>query len=237
MEEDQVMAIFAEACVESWGVPVNRKPSSNLSLGDKVRFDCYSANKSYKYSEVVETRAESTCSKVVFRHKYSSHKGGWDDITLADRKSWCYHPDTTHHLSKNPCSEISISNNTTLKDEQMADKKLYEIKQGDTVAYGHKLAVNSSGLWVMEVKGTGAIITADKNDIEEVLPHTIGIRFESDKTIYHYFAEKDKFKVGDWFVLESYGGRAIVNVVAVDTKSKGATKDFAPLVKLVVEVV
>lgn len=236
MEEDEVMSLFIEPYAERWDTHVNRKPSSNLSLGDKVRFDCYSHNKSYKYSEVVETRTESTCSKVVFRHRYSTYKGGWDDITLADRKSWVYYS-CDFQPTKNPCSEISISNNTTLKDEQMADNKLYEIKQGEVVTYGHKLAVNSSGLWVMEVKGSGAIITADKKDIEEVLPHTIGIRFESDKLTYHYFAEKDKFKVGDWFVLESYSGRSIVNVVSVDTKSKNATKDFTPVVKLVVEAV
>lgn len=125
---------------------------------------------------------------------------------------------------------------------KMADNKtLYEITLTSTtglnqVHYGHYLATNSSGQWVMEEKGTGKIHTVDKADVQEVLPYTIAIRFLNDGGMgknYHYFADKDKFQKDQVFVLDN----SIVVVVDVDTKSKGATKDFKPTVEILTKKV
>lgn len=121
------------------------------------------------------------------------------------------------------------------RKEQDMTNKLYEIKQGDETCYGHKLAVNSQGQWVMEVKGTGAVLAVDKKNVEEVLPHTIGVQFDSSKQIYSYLADAGKYKVGEFYILDAPSGRAIVQVVEVDTKSTGATKQFTPLAKIVTE--
>lgn len=133
-------------------------------------------------------------------------------------------------LNTNPCKEILL-NTATKKDNDMT--KLYEIKTMGQSLYGHKLAVNSKGQWVMEVKGTGEIIAVNPSAVEEVMPHTIGVQFETDKTVYHYTAEAGKHNVGDLYVLDAPGGRAIVQVVGVDTKNTAATKPFKPLAKLV----
>lgn len=119
------------------------------------------------------------------------------------------------------------------KEEDM--NKLYEIQLNDKKLYGHKLAVNSQGHWVMEIKGTGEVISVDKCYVEEVMPHTIGVQFETGKTVYHYLAEAGKHNVGDFYVVDALHGRAIVNVVGVDTKSGSATKQFNPIAKLVTE--
>jgi len=111
---------------------------------------------------------------------------------------------------------------------------LYQIKQDGKEVFGHYLATNSSGQWVMEVRGTGDVVTADKNSVDEVLPYTIGVKFPTGSTVYNYFAEKDKFEKG--FYLLRNPDLALVEVVALDTKSKLATKDFSPVGKLNVEM-
>lgn len=130
---------------------------------------------------------------------------------------------------KNLCSEITLKP----KETKMLDKKLYEIKAEGNTRYGHKLAVNSQGYWVMEIKGTGEVLAVDRSFVQEILPYSIGVQFESGKTIYHYLGEAGKHQVGDMFVLDTPKGRAIVQVVAVDTKNTNATKHFNPIAKLV----
>lgn len=127
-------------------------------------------------------------------------------------------------------NEIYIENDKPKEPKKMT--KLYEIKQGGEVCYGHKLAVNSQGQWVMEVKGTGAVIAVDKTYVEEVLPHTVGVQFETNKTVYHYFAEKGAVEKGAFYIVDSAMGRAIVQVTDVDTKNVNATKTLNVLAKL-----
>ena len=106
----------------------------------------------------------------------------------------------------------------------------------DQIHYGHYLATNSSGQWVMKEKGTGKIHTVDKADVYEVLPYTIAIRLLNDGSMgknYHYFADKDKSQKDQVFVLDS----AIVVVADVDTKAKSATKDFKPTVEILLKKV
>lgn len=121
------------------------------------------------------------------------------------------------------------------KDEKEMNTKLYQITHEGHISYGHKLAVNSQGQWVMEIKGSGAVIAVDGAFVEEVLPHTIGVQFDSGKMVYSYLADAGKYKVGEFYILDAPHGRAIVQVVEVDTKSVGATKQFTPLAKLVTE--
>lgn len=124
------------------------------------------------------------------------------------------------------------------------ERKLYEVSvfnpttRQREVKYGHKLAVDSSGQWVMELIGEAhPIISVPKTDVEEVRPHTIDITFENRKGVYQYLAEKGKYNVGDFFIFDGLYGRAIVEVVAVDTKSDKATVEFTPRAKLVTEPV
>ena len=134
------------------------------------------------------------------------------------------------------------NNTQTEGNKDMADNKtLYEITLTGAsglgqVHYGHYLATNSSGQWVMEEKGTGKIHTVDKADVVEVLPYTIAIRFLNDGGMgknYNYFADKDKYTAGQMFLMDN----SFVVVVDVDTKSKLATKDFKPTVEILTKKV
>jgi hypothetical protein len=121
----------------------------------------------------------------------------------------------------------------TKEENTMAEKKLYQIGEDfGGVKYGHKLAVNSAGKWVMEIKGTGEVITCDKDNVEEVMPYTVSVQFETGKTVYHYLAEKGSVELNAFYIFDSPMGRAIAQVIKLDTKSPAATKEFKPLAKL-----
>ncbi|MEB4987997.1 hypothetical protein RXP21_28995, partial [Pseudomonas aeruginosa] len=99
------------------------------------------------------------------------------------------------------------------------------------------LATNSQGEWVMEVKGSGQIMAVAKDKVQEVLPYTIGVRFNNNGATYHYLAEKDKFPMG-FYLVQSYvhDSFQVAQVVQVDTKSPKATVEFSPLGKLAVDL-
>lgn len=115
----------------------------------------------------------------------------------------------------------------------MTDTKLYQITTPEnTVKYGHKLAVDSTGKWVMEIKGTGEVLSFEKDLIEEVMPYTVSVQFETGKLFYSYLADKDQVELGAFYILDAPLGRSIAQVIKVDTKSPIATKEFRPLAKL-----
>lgn len=123
--------------------------------------------------------------------------------------------------------------NTTQKENTMTEKKLYQINiPVNTVKYGHKLAVNSAGKWVMEIKGTGEVVTCDKDDVEEVMPYTVSVQFQTGKQIYNYLAEKGSVELNAFYIFDAPLGRAIAQVVKLDTKSPAASVEFKPLAKL-----
>lgn len=106
-------------------------------------------------------------------------------------------------------------------EAQMTNNELYQIKDTDT--YGTILATNSQGLKVFEVRGTGEVKTVKKEDLEEVIPYTVGVRFlESRGNTHDFFAEKGVFEVGDIIFNTSYSGPMVVT--KLNTKSKSATK-------------
>lgn len=109
-------------------------------------------------------------------------------------------------------------------------KTLFEIKNSGDTSYGHYLATNSQGQWVMEVKGSGAILTVSKENVQEVLPYTVGVKYLGSDKVYNYFANKDQFEVGLYLLNGS-----LVWLSELDTKSKLATKEFKPEFKLATE--
>jgi hypothetical protein len=155
------------------------------------------------------------------------------EFDIVSKKVYGHEPGSwfqrTDYYLKNPCPEIA------LETEGKTVNKLYEITTAAGKLYGHKLAVNSQGHWVMEVKGTGTVLAVDKSNVEEVMPHTISVQFDSSKQAYAYLAEAGKYKVGEFYILDAPYGRSIVQVIAVDTKNVQATKQFEPLAKLVTE--
>lgn len=133
--------------------------------------------------------------------EFSRCRGGWKD-RLTDR-----------HAEKLETQK----GNTTMN-------KLYQTIE-ETPRFGTYLAINSAGLIVLEMKGTGAVETFEKKDVEEVKPYTVRVRFfGSNNQGYEFFARKGDVQKGDLIAMKGYN--EIAEVVAVDTKSSKATKNL-----------
>jgi hypothetical protein len=143
---------------------------------------------------------------------------------------------------KVPFIVYSYETNTVVYDSEnlkgetkmVTEKTLYEIKRGDETLFGHKLAINSQGQWVMEVKGSGDVVAVDKATVSEVIPYTIGIKFHGKGDTYSYFDEKRSVTKGDVLVVDSVvkAEFCLAVVSDVDTKSKTATKEISYLKNL-----
>lgn len=131
----------------------------------------------------------------------------------------------------------SLKKPTHKKGKTMSKQELYEIPANELNPFDHtskfaiKLAENSAGKWVMEIKGTGEVVAIDPSKVVKVIPYTIGIKFQPNGTIYHYRAKSGQYQVGDFCIVSSAitDGFSIVQIVEVDSKSDRATKDFEPL--------
>ena len=100
---------------------------------------------------------------------------------------------------------------------------LYQVK--GTEIYGTKLATNSSGQFVLEMKGSGEVKAYPKEQLEEVLPFTVAVQFlhGTNNQKYHYLYDGPvKLRVGDLLFIESTTGSCFAKVTDVDTKSKKA---------------
>ena len=124
----------------------------------------------------------------------------------------------TNHTLRARTNIVKVTNT---KEETM--KKLYEITTSLTTSYGHKLAVDSSGNWVMEIKGSGEVKSYPKELITEVVPYSVSVKFsDSPGAEYDYFAVKGDWTVGDVVLLSDRCSVAIIK--GIDTKSAKATK-------------
>lgn len=110
--------------------------------------------------------------------------------------------------------------NTTMKG------KLFQTKEQNP-RFGIGLAINSTGKYVLEMKGTGDLEAYDKKEIEVVMPFTYGVKFDGRGTEYAYLGKEGTVAVGDLLLkTDGTGGITIAKVVSVDTKSEKATKYF-----------
>lgn len=125
---------------------------------------------------------------------------------------------------------IKMHNTDAPKKEEKMNEDLYEIcfDNSEETHFGTKLAVNSKGQWVMEVKGSGAITAVDPKNVRKVVPFTVGIQFGPKGTIYHYLAEEGEYKLGDFLIVDGYsqGAYQIAHVVEIGYQSDRATKEL-----------
>jgi hypothetical protein len=107
------------------------------------------------------------------------------------------------------------------KENTMA--KLYEINTDGAISYGSKLATDSSGNWVMELKGSNKVVSVHRDRVTEVLPYTVGVKFNTGAKVYSYLARTDDWAVGDIVVVED-SSNPFATITAIDSKSTAATK-------------
>ena len=117
-------------------------------------------------------------------------------------------------------------NTTDEKETQM--ETLYQFTKATVepeVFYGKKLAEDSLGNWIMEVKGNGQVVQVNPDLVTEVMPYTVGLTYQKSGTVYHYKAKTGEVELGYYLANFVNNSFVIVEVVELDTKSKKATKD------------
>ena len=177
------------------------------TFGGQVRVK-YCSRRISTYQEHFDQEGETGLAKnfVLVREpdeEFSRCRGDWKD-RMADRHM--------EQLEKQKQTGVTNMN------------KLYQTKE-ETPRFGTYLAINSAGLIVLEMKGTGAVEAFDKKEVEEVKPYTVRVRFTgSNQQGYEFFASKGDVEKGDLLYLKGYNDLA--QVIAVDTKSSKATKNL-----------
>lgn len=100
---------------------------------------------------------------------------------------------------------------------QMNSPTLYTFADNGVDMYASVIGKTEAGLLVLEARGGGGIFTKSPSDVTEVVPHTVGIKFDGNS--FHYEVPKDLLKVGD--VLLRNDGKFGV-VTQLDTKNRNA---------------
>lgn len=149
--------------------------------------------------------------------------------------SYAYHNYTCRYLD-NGGTMYATENKLKIadQDEQSQNMKtLYSFtKEDGSTGYGTHIGTNSQNQYLIEEKGTGAILVFDKDKLEEVLPYTFSAKIGNSET--HYQGTPGTLEVGD-VLLHTGGGNVHVAVVtAIDTKNKNARGKFKG-VKLVTQ--
>lgn len=121
------------------------------------------------------------------------------------------------------------SNKTeTFKESEHMYDSLYEFEYNGKTTYGTFLTVNSRGEAVIEVKGSGEVISISQDLIKEVVPLTASVTFWGQKQQYTYMIKEGQVKEGQIIVMESPSGPAIVTVQSVK-QTKGNWKQLKVL--------
>lgn len=135
------------------------------------------------------------------------------------------HNNTSKSFYKNDIKHYEDENAMTI-----TSNTLFQISLEDgSVTYGTHVGTNSSNQYLIEEKGTGKIILANKSQLEEVLPYTFSVRMDGKTT--HFQGEPEKVKKGDVLLYTGEGAdnAKFAYVTNIDTKNKSATKAFKGL--------
>lgn len=111
----------------------------------------------------------------------------------------------------------------TEEEKSTMNNKLYQVNGSET--YANHIATNSQGLYVLEVKGTGEILTKDKSDLTEVFPYTVCVKYNDNGTLCHFLSKEGEVQKGD--ILYDLQTLGFARVKELDTKSEKATKDIS----------
>ena len=130
---------------------------------------------------------------------------------------------TEHYSYFSPAPEKN-TNTQTMKEQLYTwnDQSKLSTSTHDNAVYGTKLAMNSAGEYVLEIKGTGQIVTMDPQLLTEVIPYTFMAM--NGSTEKHFISTEGKVSVGDTLIQTSAATLKIWVVKETDTKNKNAVK-------------
>lgn len=120
--------------------------------------------------------------------------------------------------------------------EEMS-QSLFQTK-GENPRFGTQIAVNSKGELVLEMKETGKVEVFSPEDVEEVVPHTVRVRFiylNGQKNEADVFVPDGLLKKGDLLIDVSASQVVFVSVLETNTKKKNAANLSGKLKKIAAE--
>lgn len=138
------------------------------------------------------------------------YENAWKQSIKARRKSALKKP-----KSKNP-----------RKEKPMSSNPLYKVKSEET--YGFVVGKDSRGRLLLEIKGNGNIRAFDKEEIEEVLPYTITVKYNGFTE--HYLTEEGLYEKGDILLIQDDDDFVLARVVEVNTRQKQASEEASSFV-------
>lgn len=110
---------------------------------------------------------------------------------------------------------------TVEKEEKTMDNTLYQII--GTESYGTVIGTNSEGKLVLEIKGTGEIVTKDKDALEKVLPYSVGVRLSGNKPLSYYTCKKGTVTAGDIIFFDNFEYGIVSQI---DCKKEGVSREL-----------
>lgn len=135
------------------------------------------------------------------------------------------HSDNTV-MCRNQSNFVYHDENPESEEEELPmTTTLYQTTE-ETPRFGTKLATNSAGKVVLEMKGTGDVEAFDAETIEEVLPYTVAVKPVDEgrnAKVAHYVTVKDAVVKGD-LLITSEG--FFVEVTELNTKRRNHGGDL-----------
>jgi hypothetical protein len=124
-----------------------------------------------------------------------------------------------------PRQHEKLQSQLVTKGHQTMSKPLYQTKE-ETPRFGTKLAVNSKGQIVLELKGSGGVEAFDTDAVEVVMPYTVDVNFIGDAAskTYSFLSKEGDVAVGDLLLADGYA--TLMRVMAVATRSTSATVEL-----------
>ena len=145
--------------------------------------------------------------------------------------SWTYARYRRQYLSLVNCRSRLFPDHPCNNDSETQSREenemptLYSWPQSDTEkAYGHKLAVNSEGHWVMETRASNPeVCLVDPTLVEKVMPYTVTLSHLKAETGVkkYYISFEGQVSVGDLILLKT---GIIMHVDEVDSKIEAAER-------------
>lgn len=136
--------------------------------------------------------------------------------------AWAQGGDTWRKFREEiPCN-INPLNTRTDSMGNPTTATLFEVN-GQKNVFGTFLAKRPNGEYVLEMKDGSGAQAFKKDDLTEVLPYTVSVKYISDRgssSTYDYECEEGKVEKGDLLIING----SLCEVTGVDTKSKSATK-------------
>jgi hypothetical protein len=136
----------------------------------------------------------------------------------------------------NPTNQTQNDGDTTMTNV-MNSTDLYKFTDYKGVeTFCTYLATDSTGKFVMEIKGTGVVVSKSADQLEIVRPFTIDVNWlshNSTTTTYNVEGDKTLLKAGMLFYSARHAGLGIISKLNSDKKSSGTmTPDDFQLVTL-----